>query len=171
VTASAAQAAAARQALMASLAGLFTALQDPGFARQLGPAVQGGSLPGGARVPGTSFELEPAAVAQRLAALLGDAAGILAHADFSARRAVLEGRTPPSMREVFEALQSAPGTVDRHEGELAVPPSELAARYHASVAALYPPKQQARVQGLFADPEALDAMPVQVFMAALVRNG
>ena len=46
----------------------------------------------------------------------------------------------------------------------------MRAKYASSVAALYPPRQQASVGSLFDDASRLDAMPVQAFMAPLVRN-
>jgi len=44
------------------------------------------------------------------------------------------------------------------------------AKFEQSVAAHFPAKQRPLILGLFADPLRLDAMPVQEFMAALVRN-
>jgi 2-methylcitrate dehydratase len=45
----------------------------------------------------------------------------------------------------------------------------LLQKYEQSAAALYAPRQLPAVRALFAEPAALDAMPVQTFMAALVR--
>ncbi|MEN9705235.1 MAG: hypothetical protein RLZZ393_1114 [Pseudomonadota bacterium] len=160
----------AHDELMAALAGAFTALQDPALLRSLGPSVQGGTRPGGARVPGTSFEFTLEQAAPRMRLLLGDAGPVLAAADFSARQAVLDGLAPPCMGEVFDRLAGLEPPASGAD-DASPPPAGIAARYHAAVAALYPPKQQPLVQGLFSDPEALDAMPVQAFMAALVRHG
>lgn len=49
----------ARLCLMDSLGCALLALNTPACARMLGPVVPGATLPGGARVPGTEFELDP----------------------------------------------------------------------------------------------------------------
>jgi 2-methylcitrate dehydratase len=51
--------AAARICLMDALACAFQALADPECAKLLGPVVPGTIVPNGARVPGTSFVLDP----------------------------------------------------------------------------------------------------------------
>ena len=50
----------ARYCLMDTLACGFQALKYPACRKLLGPLVPGAVMPGGARIPGTSFELEPA---------------------------------------------------------------------------------------------------------------
>jgi len=49
----------ARYCLMDTLACGFQALKYPACTKLLGPVVPGAVMPGGARVPGTSFELDP----------------------------------------------------------------------------------------------------------------
>ena len=49
----------AHHCLMDTLACGFQALDYPACTKLLGPIVPGATLPGGARVPGTSYELEP----------------------------------------------------------------------------------------------------------------
>ena len=49
----------ARHCLVDSLACSLLALKYPDCTRLLGPLVPGAEMPGGARVPGTSFELDP----------------------------------------------------------------------------------------------------------------
>src|SRR3984957_13983503 len=49
----------ARYCLMDSLGCAMLALQYPGCARHLGPIVAGTVVPGGVRVPGTNFQLDP----------------------------------------------------------------------------------------------------------------
>jgi 2-methylcitrate dehydratase len=49
----------ARYMLLDSLACAMLAMKFPGCVNHLGPVVPGASLPGGARVPGTSHELDP----------------------------------------------------------------------------------------------------------------
>src|SRR3979490_2300837 len=48
-----------RYCLMDALACGFQALKYPACTKLLGPVVPGAVMPGGARVPGTSFELDP----------------------------------------------------------------------------------------------------------------
>jgi len=52
--------ATARYVLLDSLACAMLAMKFPECVRHLGPLVPGAVLPGGARVPGTSWELDPA---------------------------------------------------------------------------------------------------------------
>jgi 2-methylcitrate dehydratase len=47
----------------------------------------------------------------------------------------------------------------------------LTAKFKSAVAAHFPARQAARIEALFADSAALDALPVNDFMAALVANG
>src|SRR5688572_15366434 len=49
----------ARYCLMDSLACGFQAMKYPACTRLLGPVVPGATMPGGSRVPGTSYELDP----------------------------------------------------------------------------------------------------------------
>ena len=49
----------ARYCLMDTLACGFQALKYPACTRLLGPVVPGATMPGGSRVPGTSYELDP----------------------------------------------------------------------------------------------------------------
>src|SRR5512134_2989257 len=49
----------ARYCLMDTLACGFQALAFPACTRLLGPVVPGATMPGGSRVPGTSYELDP----------------------------------------------------------------------------------------------------------------
>jgi 2-methylcitrate dehydratase len=113
---------AARCTLLDALATLFEGLADPHRARLLGPLVPGATLPGGARIPGTPFELEPSHAAFNLAVLLhrsaavatdgsrqrcDSLAAILAVADYQARLASLHARPGPLMGDVFTAMLKA----------------------------------------------------------------
>jgi 2-methylcitrate dehydratase len=114
---------AARCTLLDALATLFEGLADPDRARLLGPLVPGATLPGGARVPGTPYELEPSHAAFNLAVLLHRAAdataidgphqrcdglaALLAVADYQARLASLHARPGPLMGDVFAAMLKA----------------------------------------------------------------
>lgn len=116
---------AARACLVDALARGFEALRDPDCAWQIGPLVPGATMPGGARVPGTSLELDPAQAAFCTALMVAhrgacehaatspgvpsiDALGaILAAADFQARKAMMAGTPPPTVREVLTAMVKA----------------------------------------------------------------
>ncbi len=66
----------------------------------------GATLTQGARVPGTSLELEPARAAFNLGAMMEGAAlaAILPVADYLARKAHNEATAPPLLRDVLAAL-------------------------------------------------------------------
>jgi 2-methylcitrate dehydratase len=109
----------ARLMLLDSLACAMLAMKFPECVKQLGPLVPGAGLAGGARVPGTAFELDPAQAAFSigtqirwldfndtwLAAEWGhpsDNLGtILAVADYLGRKAEREGGTIPTVRDVL----------------------------------------------------------------------
>jgi 2-methylcitrate dehydratase PrpD len=99
----------------------IASLQDVECAKLLGPIVPGASVPGGARVPGTSFELDPVMAAFNIGVLVrapsssegpsvhpADTLGaVLASADHVARREAFEGRRRLTMRHVLEAIIKA----------------------------------------------------------------
>ena len=60
----------ARYCLMDTLACGFQALKYPACRKLLGPVVPGAVMPGGARVPGTSFELDPVQAAFNIGAMV-----------------------------------------------------------------------------------------------------
>jgi 2-methylcitrate dehydratase len=109
----------ARYVLLDSLATAMLAMKFPECVKHLGPVVPGAILPGGARVPGTSHELDPVQAAFAigtqirwldfndtwLAAEWGhpsDNLGtILAVADYLARKAVREGQAPMTVHDVL----------------------------------------------------------------------
>jgi 2-methylcitrate dehydratase PrpD len=112
------------QVLLDALARGLLALRDPGCGRHLGPVVPGATLSYGARVPGTSFELDPVMAAFNIGALQGSrrngdgfrAAGghpadslgaILAVADYRSRRSHNDGAAPLLVRDVLTALIKA----------------------------------------------------------------
>ena len=115
----------ARHCLMDTLGCGFLALRFPECAKHLGPVVPGTSVPNGARVPGTQFELDPVKAAWDigcairwldfndtwLAAEWGhpsdNLGAILAVSDYVSRRAVAEGRSPLVMRDVLTAMIKA----------------------------------------------------------------
>jgi 2-methylcitrate dehydratase len=115
----------ARYCLMDTLACGFQALKYPACRKLLGPVVPGAVMPGGARVPGTSFELEPVQAAFNIGAMIrwldfndtwlaaewghpsDNLGGILAVSDYLARSAVMSGRNPPKVRDVLTAMIKA----------------------------------------------------------------
>lgn len=127
----------ARQCLIDALARGFEALRDPECAALIGPLVPGAVMPGGARVPGTSLELDPAQAAfclgvmfcrsasreHWLALRCGHAAdslgAILATADYRARKATMQGTPPPKVRDVLATSVKAmeiQGVLAREDG-------------------------------------------------------
>jgi 2-methylcitrate dehydratase len=115
----------ARYCLMDTLACGFQALKYPACRKLLGPVVPGAVMPGGARVPGTSFELDPVQAAFNIGAMIrwldfndtwlaaewghpsDNLGGILAVSDYLARQAVMSGRTPLTVRELLAAMIKA----------------------------------------------------------------
>ena len=115
----------ARYCLMDTLACGFQALSFPACTRMLGPVVPGATMAGGARVPGTSYELDPVQAAFNVGAMIrwldfndtwlaaewghpsDNLGGILAIADWQARKASGEGRAPPTVRDVLTAMIKA----------------------------------------------------------------
>jgi 2-methylcitrate dehydratase len=115
----------ARYCLMDTLACGFQALKYPACTRLLGPVVPGAVMPGGARVPGTSYELDPVQAAFSIGAMIrwldfndtwlaaewghpsDNLGAILAVADYLARKARMEGATPPTVRDVLTAMIKA----------------------------------------------------------------
>ena len=112
----------ARHYLIDALGGGFAALREPECAALLAPLVPGAMMPGGARVPGTSLELDPAQAAFCTALMLcrsasrghwltlrsgraADSLGaLLAVADYQGRKAIMEGKSPPRVRDVLTAM-------------------------------------------------------------------
>ena len=61
----------ARHCLLDALSGGFEALACPDCMRLIGPIVPGATMLGGARVPGTSYELDPVQAAFNIGAMIG----------------------------------------------------------------------------------------------------
>jgi 2-methylcitrate dehydratase len=115
----------ARNCLMDSLGCALLALQYPECTKHLGPIVQGTVVPNGAKVPGTSFQLDPVKAAWDIGALVrwldfndtwlaaewghpsDNLGAILGVADWLSRKAVAEGKPPLTMRDVLTAMIKA----------------------------------------------------------------
>ena len=109
----------ARYMLLDSLGTAMLAMKFPECVKHMGPVVPGATLPGGARVPGTSHELDPVQAAFAigtqirwldfndtwLAAEWGhpsdNLGSILAVADYLGRKAEREGGQPLTVRDVL----------------------------------------------------------------------
>jgi 2-methylcitrate dehydratase len=115
----------ARYCLMDTLGCGLEALEYPACTKLLGPIVPGTSVPNGARVPGTGYELDPVQAAFNIGAMIrwldfndtwlaaewghpsDNLGGILATADWLSRTAVAERRAPLKMRDVLTAMIKA----------------------------------------------------------------
>ena len=116
----------ARYDWMDSMGCALLALQFPACTRLLGPIVPGADMPGsGARVPGTSYELDPVRAAWNIGAMVrwldyndtwlaaewghpsDNLGAILALADYLSRKRISEGEAPLSMRDVLIAMIKA----------------------------------------------------------------
>jgi 2-methylcitrate dehydratase len=111
----------AQHVLMDSMGTALLALRFPECTKLLGPVVEGAHLPGGARVPGTSYELDPVQAAFNIGTMIrwldfndtwlaaewghpsDNLGGILATADYVSRMRVANGKTPFSMKDVLTA--------------------------------------------------------------------
>ena len=115
----------ARYCLMDTLACGFQALDYPACTKLLGPVVPGATLPGGARVPGTAWELDPVQAAFNIGAIVrwldfndtwlaaewghpsDNLGAIFAVADYLSRKRVAEGGQALKVRDVLEAMIKA----------------------------------------------------------------
>jgi 2-methylcitrate dehydratase len=115
----------AHYCLMDTLACAFQALTHPACTRLLGPIVPGATMAGGARVPGTSYELDPVQAAFNIGAMIrwldfndtwlaaewghpsDNLGGILAVSDYLSRKAIAEGRKPLTVRDITAAMIKA----------------------------------------------------------------
>lgn len=115
----------ARLALIDSLGCCFEALSYPACTKLLGPVVPGTVVPNGARVPGTSYALDPERATLNIGMLVrwldfNDAfygatvihpsdtfCGILAVADWLSRTRAVQRKKPLLMREVLESAVRA----------------------------------------------------------------
>lgn len=112
----------ARYCLMDTLGCGLLALRFPECTKHLGPIVEGTTVRNGARVPGTSHELDPVKAAWDIGCVVrwldfndtwlaaewghpsDNLGGILAVADYLSRVRISNGQPPLSMKEVLEAM-------------------------------------------------------------------
>jgi 2-methylcitrate dehydratase len=111
--------------LMDSLACGFQALKYPACTKLMGPVVPGATMPGGARVPGTSYELDPVQAAFNIGTMVrwldfndtwlaaewghpsDNLGAILAIADYLSRKNAALGKKAPTVRDLFTAMIKA----------------------------------------------------------------
>jgi len=111
--------------LMDTLGCGFLALRYPECTKHLGPIVPGTVVPGGARVPGTQFVLDPVHAAFNIGAMIrwldyndtwlaaewghpsDNLGGILAVADYVSQQRVARGQAPLTVRDVLTAMIKA----------------------------------------------------------------
>lgn len=115
----------ARLCLMDTLGCGFEALSYPACTKLMGPVVPGATMTGGAKVPGTSFQLDPVMAAFNIGCMIrwldfndtwlaaewghpsDNLGGILAMADYLSRQAVANGKKPLTMRDVLTGMIKA----------------------------------------------------------------
>lgn len=115
----------ARLCLMDTLGCGFEALSYPACTKLMGPVVPGATMAGGAKVPGTSFQLDPVMAAFNIGCMIrwldfndtwlaaewghpsDNLGGILAMADYLSRQAVASGKAPLTMRDVLTGMIKA----------------------------------------------------------------
>jgi 2-methylcitrate dehydratase len=115
----------ARNCLIDTLGCGLEALTYPACTKLMGPIVPGTIVPNGAKVPGTSFQLDPVQAAWNIGAMIrwldfndtwlaaewghpsDNLGGILATADWLSRGAVAAGKPPLAMKDVLTGMIKA----------------------------------------------------------------
>ena len=115
----------ARLCLMDTLGCGFEALSYPACTKLMGPVVPGATMANGAKVPGTSFQLDPVMAAFNIGCMIrwldfndtwlaaewghpsDNLGGILAMADYLSRQAIAAGKKPLTMRDVLTGMIKA----------------------------------------------------------------
>ena len=180
--------------LLEALTRLFHGVQDPDCRRLLGPSQPGASLPGGARVPGTPFELEPARAAFNIMTLMqwsADPAGrarvalegdqelaaVLSIADYRSRQAVAEGGHGLSLGAVLATLDLLAGAVDQEPDpetdlgeDLKKRRAAVWSRFQTEAIRALSARQCDSLRELWSDPPRLANTAVDDFVALLVAN-
>jgi 2-methylcitrate dehydratase len=115
----------ARLCLMDSLGCGLLALNYPACVKMLGPIVPGAAMQGGARVPGTSYELDPVQAAFNIGAMVrwldfndtwlaaewghpsDNVGGLLALTDYLSRKRISDGERPVTIRDLLLGMIQA----------------------------------------------------------------
>lgn len=165
-----------RVALLHAVAALLEALQRDEAVAVLRGLSPRDMLPGGARVPGTSYELDPAHAAGVMGQLwsLVEAApaplllAALAEADAAARRALVKGTPPPSVASLYphSAGMALPALAQGLEGAV----QRLSEAVQGSFTPAHARRTGASLAAWLATPQVLDELALQRFVAHFVRN-
>jgi hypothetical protein len=168
--------AAERQRLIVVLAALLEGLYDDAAVKVLETLKPTDMRSGGARIPGTSYELPPRRAAQAMRQLLAirgvtsaDAlVDALADADVAARHAALTGQPPPVVASLY-ALCTEPLSL---EGSASLRSALL--RLYTVCEKMFTLTHMRRIDEMLVEwgqsPQQVDAMAVQKFVAQFVRN-
>src|SRR5437764_1916023 len=115
----------ARYCLLDTLGCGFEALSYPACTKLMGPIVPGTIVPNGAKVPGTSYQLDPVQAAFNIGTMIrwldfndtwlaaewghpsDNLGGILATADWLSRNAIAAGKPALAMRDILNAMIKA----------------------------------------------------------------
>ena len=115
----------ARNCLMDTLGCGFEALDYPACTKILGPVIAGTVVPNGAKVPGTSYQLDPILAAFNIGAMIrwldfndtwlaaewghpsDNLGGILAVADYMSRKNIADGKAALTIKDVLTAMIKA----------------------------------------------------------------
>jgi hypothetical protein len=162
-----------RRHLLDVTAMLLEAMPETGAVAVLATLKPADMRPGGARVPGTSYELDAAQatrVMRELLAVRGARAdallAALAEADIAARRAMLAGTEPPRLASLYPHCQV--DGVGEQSFEAALK------RLYQAADRIFTLTQMRRIDAQCFEwkerPELLDVVPVQQFVARWVRN-
>jgi 2-methylcitrate dehydratase len=167
--------AAARQRLLVVTGMLLEAMYEPSAATVLATLKPADMRPGGARVPGTSYELEPAQATRVMCELLASSGvkaeallAALAEADIAARLAALTGKEPPQLAALYPYCTAKTAAEGSESLDAALK------RLYVAANRIFTVTQMRRIDELCfqwkQQPELLDATPVQQFVARWVRN-
>jgi hypothetical protein len=167
--------AAARQRLLVVTGMLLEALHEPTAVPVLATLKPADMRPGGARVPGTSYELDAPLAAQVMRALLARRGGhadalltALAEADIAGRYATIKGTEPPRLTSLYRYCTADTAATGSETLEAAL------RRLYVAAQRLFTLTQMRRIDAqCFAwkeHPDTLDATPVQQFVARWARN-
>ena len=167
--------AAARQRLLVVTGMLLEAMHERTVEPVLATLQPADMRPGGARVPGTSYELEAQQATRVMCGLLAlrgaqadTLLAALAEADIAARLAVLTGKDPPRLAALYPYCTAKTAAEGSESLETALK------RLYVAANRIFTVTQMRRIDELCfqwkQQPELLDAMPVQQFVARWVRN-
>jgi hypothetical protein len=164
----------ARQRLLVTVAMMLEALYEHTAVQVLSTLRPADMRPGGARIPGTSYELPAPTAARAMQQLLALAHGradallaAMAEADVEARMASLSGRPPPEL-----------GSLYAHCADIVAAGSETLEsamrRLYLAAEKIFTLTHMRRIDEQFhkwsAEPAGIDRMPVQLFIARFIRN-